>query len=56
MEMIKALGRITEPTLKVSILERIARLRELGVLNDADVAILKEQMIGSDISAKGFDS
>lgn len=56
MEMIKALGRITEPTLKVSILERIARLRELGVLDDTDVAILKEQMIGSDISAKGFDS
>ncbi len=56
MEMIKALGRITEPTLKVNILERIARLRELGVLDDTDVAILKEQMIGSDISAKGFDS
>ncbi|NOY65178.1 MAG: response regulator [Nitrospirae bacterium] len=56
MEMIKALGRITEPTLKVSILERIARLRELGVLDDTDVAILKEQMIGSDLSAKGFDS
>ncbi len=51
MEMLKSIGRVTEPTLRVNILERIARLRELGVLDDADVEMLKEQLLGRNVSA-----
>ncbi len=54
LEMIDSIGKSPDPELKISILERMARLKELGILNDTDIEILKERIIGGRTSAKGF--
>jgi len=56
LEMIKTVKRRATPDLTMNFLERLARLRQMDIISEGDVEILKEKLLSGAVNATGTDS